>query len=599
MTDLLDTPATVDASPAVDPPRATGRRGLVVSMVVTGVVVAAARWAFSGDRKVFHVSPDEPSQLAIARWLAGERRWNMFDHATWQPGLGTLLTPIYWFTDDGETAVRWALATNAAIAGISAAVLVLLTRRLTSLPALWCGVVAALAAAAPASLSASSFVWAEPLVSLSFVLTIVLLIRWYDTGALVTGVAAIAVSVGGFTSHSRLLPLVATTVALTVGAALWRRRWAHTAVLAAASALLFFGSAAWTRWILANVWDDPSDQNTVGAVRDRIDRPLDVAEALLGQVWYQLAATVGVAMIGAFVIGRSALRSRHTDPFERLRTIDARIVVVSTLPMIGLSAVFMSGRSRPDQFIYGRYNDAIVWPIIVVGLAWIGRRATGGFERRHLALAAVTAAMILGLGFAVDQLHGDAIRERYGVRGMIAGLLAFVDGDNTLDVWRTSLIATALFAGTIGVAALAGAPRLPRRASRAVLGIGAAAALLVLGVAVVRTEDVADLRLNGWTAAAQVATVDDLVPPGLPLGVRPVPNSRDPIVEFVPQRQRFQLYQLYLPQRSFVRDRGVDDDVGPYVFAPLQDPDMLEAGATVVWRDPSISIALWLEPTDD
>ncbi len=574
------------------------RRALAVSMLMTGLVVAGARWAFSGDRRVFHVSPDEPSQLAIARWLAGGRRWNMFDHATWQPGLGTLLTPIYWFTDDGELAVRAALAVNAAIGGLSAAVLVLLCRRLTGLSALWCGVAATLAAVTPASLSASSFVWAEPLVSLSFLLTIVMLIRWFDTDHLLTAMAAIAVAVGGYTSHSRLLTLVGTTVLLTVGMELWRRRWVNAGALAVTAALVFIASAAWTRRILANVWDDPSDQNTVGAVWKRIKNPLDVAESLLGQAWYQLAATVGIAMIGTIVIARAALRPRSSEPIEHLRVVDARIVAVTTLPMLVLSAVFMSGRTRPDQFIYGRYNDAVVWPILVVGIAWIGRRITRGFERRHLVLAAATGVSIMGLGLAVDRLHGDAIRERYGVRGMIAGLLPYVDGSNTLDVWRTSIIATALFLAVIGLARLATARWLPERRGRAVLGLGAALAVGVLTVAAVRTEHVADLRLNGWTVTAEVAAVDALVPPGLSLGVRPVPNSRDPVVDWVPQRQRFQLYQLFLPERSFVRDRGVDDDVGPFVFAPLEDPEMIEAGAELIWRDPSLRIGLWEEPGD-
>lgn len=575
----------------------TADGSFAISAVVAGIVVTMARWAFSADRRVFHVSPDEPSQLAIARWLAGERRWNMFDHATWQPGLGTLLTPVYWFTDDGETAVRVALATNAAIGGLAAAVLVLLARRLTDLPALWCGVVAVVAAVAPAQLSASSFVWAEPLVSFSFVLTVLMLLRWFETGTVSNGMIAIAVAVAGFTSHSRLLPHVAVTVALVVGWSLWRRRWAVAAGLTAWSALLVVASAAWTRWILANVWDDPSDQNTAQAVWERAQHPLDVAEALLGQAWYQLAATLGIAFIGTYVVGRAALRRVSSEPYEHLGVVDARVVVATTLPLVALSAVFMSGRTRPDQFIYGRYNDAVLWPIVVVGLAWIGRRATRGFERRHLVLAATTCALIVGLGVAIDQLHGDAIRERYGVRGMIAGLLAFVDGDNTLDVWRASLIAAALFVVIIAIAALASATWLSRRLAGGVWVLGAVIAIAILGVAATRTEKVADLRLNGWTPAAKVSAVDALVPAGLPLGVRPVPNSRDPVVNWVPQRQRFQLYQLFLPERSFVRDRGVDDDVGPYVFAPVDDPDMLDAGATVVWRDPSIDIALWLEPT--
>ena len=50
-----------------------------------GVVVAAARWIFSHNRIMFHMAPDEPAQLAMARLISGGPRWNMFDHAPGRP----------------------------------------------------------------------------------------------------------------------------------------------------------------------------------------------------------------------------------------------------------------------------------------------------------------------------------------------------------------------------------------------------------------------------------------------------------------------------------------------------------------------------------
>ena len=69
-------------------------------------------------------------------------------------------------------------------------------------------VVAVLAAAAPAQLSASSFVWAEPLVSLCFVLTTVVLLWWFDTSRLLVGMLAIGVAVanGPEDDNAVLLP---------------------------------------------------------------------------------------------------------------------------------------------------------------------------------------------------------------------------------------------------------------------------------------------------------------------------------------------------------------------------------------------------------
>lgn len=593
-------------------------RLLVPSVIVTIVLVTAVRWAFSSDRRVFHVSPDEASQVAVARWLAGGR-WNMFDHATWQPGLGTLLTPVFWFTDDGSSVVQAALAVNALIAGLAAAVLVLLTRRLCGLGPVTCAALATAVAVAPSSLSASAFVWAEPLVSLTFLGTVVMLLRWFETDRITAGIGAVAVAVAGYTSHSRLLVLVATTVAMTVGAALLRRRWAHAAVLGLAATALMGASLGWTRWLLANIWDDPSDQNTVGSVWERAQEPLKVADALLGQVWYQGAATVGTAFVGTAILARAAMTRRHTArhvdvdvgadaaravdrpaPHSDRRATplpaDARVVLGSVLPLIGLSAVFMSDRPRADQFIYGRYNDAIVWPLITVGLAWLVDRATGGLARKNLASAALVLVGVLGTGLAVDAMHGDAIREDYGVRSMIAGLLPHVDDTDTLDVWRASIWAAAIFTVLVGVAALAGGRRVPTGARRMVAAAGVLGFAGLLVVAGVRTERVADIRLNGWERTNAVRIVDELVPEGVALGVHPVPDAQDPAVGWVPQRQRFQLYQLWLPDRVFLRDRGLDDDVGPYVFAPLDDPDLVDAGAELLWRDPGIKVGLWKEP---
>lgn len=579
-----------------DSGRTREHRSILVAAVVAFVAVTAARWAFSSDRRVFHVSPDEPSQLAIARWLAGGRRWNMFDHATWQPGLGTLLTPIYWFTENGETAVRWALGVNAAIGGLAAGALVLLTRRLTGLAPIWCAVLAIIVGAAPSSLSATSYVWAEGLVALTFLATVLALLRWFDTHHLPAGMLAIAASIAGFTSHSRLLPMVGSTVLLTAGWAAWRRCARDFTILGMTAGVLLIASAAWTRFILANVWEDPNDQNTVGAMWERLQNPLAIADSLLGQAWYQLAATLGIAGVGALVVIRS-LSGRTPNSDFTPTTTDARVLAVTAVPLILTSVVFMADRPRPDQFIYGRYNDAVMWPIIVVGLAWVARRIQHGFDRRQFAVVAAVAASMISTGLAVDLLHGDAIRERYGVRGMIAGLLPFVDGNDTLHIWRSSLMAAALLLGLSGLIALARAGWMPSPATAGIFVVGAILVITTFAVAVNRTERVADRRLNGWQVASDVATVNEIVPPGLPVAVRPVPSSREPVVNWVPQRQRYMLYQLYLPERTFLRDRGVDDDIGPYVFAPLRDPDLLDVGAELVWTDPGIQVGLWKEPT--
>ena len=57
------------------------------------------------------------------------------------------------------------------------------------------------------------------------------------------------------------------------------------------------------------------------------------------------------------------------------------------------------------------------------------------------------------------------------------------------------------------------------------------------------------------------------------------------------------LYQYYLPANPVIRDTDpAPQPWTPYVFAPLGDPDLVAAGAELLWRDPGVSIGLWEEP---
>ena len=558
-----------------------------VGLVIVAVLVTAGRWWYSMDRNIFHLAPDEPAQLAVARWLAGRTPWNMFDHATWQPALAILIAPAYWFTDDGPSVVRYALFVNCLLGGIAAALLALLVRRVTNLGTWGSVLVAVLVGLAPASLSASSFVWAESLVSLTFLATTLALLRYHDTATFAAGAGALAAAVAGYTVHSRLLPLIGTTLLLTVGREWWHHRWLRGVGLGAFGGALFVLSGAWKQWVLDEVWEDPADQNTVGAVWKRAKEPLDVLDAMLGQAWYQMAATLGLATIGGAIIAAACVRR------GRIPTPAARIITITTVPLLVVSAIFMSDRPRADQFIYGRYNDAVMWPIIAVGMAWFANRFRFGFARSDRWLAGGAVAALLASGLAVDRLHGDLIEESYGVRGMIAGLLAYVDGTDTLHVWRVTVITAglALLGLTLAIVAdWAGDGR------TGVIAVTIALALVVAVVGVRRTEQVADLRLDGWASSEPVREVDRLVPEGVPLAVRTIPTSQDPVVSWTTQRQRYQVYQFYLSDRVVLRDRGLDDDVGPYVFAPTDTDDLIEAGAELLWTDPSVRIGLWREP---
>ena len=192
-------------------------------------------------------------------------------------------------------------------------------------------------------------------------------LRYFDAVRLAPGLGAVVWAVVGFTANGRLLPLVALVTVLTVGLAAVQRRWRTGALLAITAAATMGLSTLFAGWVQAAVWDDPGDANTVGGVLSRLSDPRAVVESAIGQIWYQLAATAMIFGVGVIVVVRASVRQGPTSP----RRVDAGLLLVFTLPLIAMSIVFMSDRTRTDQLIYGRYNDSIMWPLLAVAIGWL------------------------------------------------------------------------------------------------------------------------------------------------------------------------------------------------------------------------------------
>jgi hypothetical protein len=92
-----------------------------------------------------------------------------------------------------------------------------------------------------------------------------------------------------------------------------------------------------------------------------------------------------------------------------------------------------------------------------------------------------------------------------------------------------------------------------------------------------------------------VTAIDDLIPPDATLGFRFVLAADKPGVSWDDQRRRAQLYQFALPHHLFLRDRGVNDGVGPYVFAPTNDKILQAAGGKILWTDPKVKVSQALD----
>ena len=557
---------------------------------------------------MFHIAADEPAQLAIARWLSGGTRWNMFDHSTWRPGMATLMVPLFWITDDTATIMRGGLLIAAALGGVGAVVLARLAARITPMTPLACVLSAGVVALAPSSLSATAFVWAEGLVTVTFLGSLALVIAFYDHGRHSAGIAAIVLSVVGFTAHGRLLPMVAVVALLVIGRSVVERRWKQALTFCLVAGGWAVLGAGYATWIFRNVWDEPGSSNTVGTVMKRLPNVTDNVQSAIGQTWYQLVATAGLFGIGGAVLARAAVRRRprptgtldvdvEIELAEALSPLPpvvapvisprhARLVLACTVPLVGVSMVFMSGRTRSDHRIYGRYNDAVLWPLLIVAIAWLVQLRRAHRPTRPVVALVTLGAATIGAGYAVLEFNRDAFAESAGVRPMVAGLMPVLGTRGTIPVLRLSIVAVVVL-----VLVLAAALSTRRGAGLAALGV---VALVGGGI---RTHEALNTRLNSWEPTTQVREIDELIPPDATLGVKFVRDADYPKVEWDDQRRRIQLYQFSLPGHLVLRDSGVDDAVGPYVFAPVGDRELTAAGAKVIWKDPKIQYALWQEPT--
>jgi hypothetical protein len=259
-----------DATPA----RVTAWRSGHWATLVAALAVGLVRWLTSRPRTVIHMVPDEPGQLAIARFVGRGQVWNMLDHSTWRPAYGVLLAPATWITDDASGLYRSGLVLNAVLGAVSCVLLALVAARLTGRSRSACAALAAAVSLAPALLFTTDWVWSEALVQVTLLAFLLAALRFLDGGRLRWGIAMVVTAAAGFATHSRLLPLAVTATVLILFAT-WRRDLAtrHAIGLLALLAIVLIAVARFSSWIVERIWEDPAATNTAAASSTGSPRP--------------------------------------------------------------------------------------------------------------------------------------------------------------------------------------------------------------------------------------------------------------------------------------------------------------------------------------
>jgi hypothetical protein len=366
-----------------------------------------------------------------------------------------------------------------------------------------------------------------------------------------------------------MLPLTVIALGTVVVAAVRHRmRLRDAAVSAAVAAGGVVAVSLYTAWIVDSLWNEPSTRNSPDGVVSQLRNGGAVLVSLLGQSWYLLATTLGVVLYGAVALGGAAVARRDGRPGRA----DARLVLLTVGALVALSVVFMSDRWRSDQLVYGRYNDAVVTPVLVVGIAVL----LGSIPVRRLgALAGVGAAVTLGTGGLLWVLRRDVLADGNGLEPMILGLQPFAPAATAIDVIRISAWAALLTLLLAGAAIVAQRRRAP--------WIVAVAAVPLLAVGAVRTDRILDRSWNGSGDLSAVAELrDGPLRDGVAVDMVVPPASN--------ATNRMMLYQFHLPHTEFTVVTEATAGDADFVFArigPRGDEDALRAaGSALVWRDP-------------
>ncbi len=339
-----------------------------LALVVAGVHLVTG-WHSEGPV----VFGDEGGYLRIARHLAGE---GPVATTKYFPGYSLLIAPVHWALGSTGAIFNGVKVLNAALGGVTAVFAYLASGYLLPRGDRWKRLgVTALVSLYPSYLLFSNQAFSEnPLVPVSMLVAyaVARLVAdrpgWLPAAGL-GGLAAFAVVV-----HPRAI-VVPAALAFVVGVWWWPWRRHRRCLLALASGVAVVAVAG-----LALVLWERSGAGP-GAATYQVDRIVEkrlgleglrtVLVGMAGQILYLLVTTAGLAVLAGLEFARATRRAW----VEGDRSPATALVVyagLTSIVVLGMSAWFISpapDSGRPDAILYGRYNEGLVAPIMLIGAA--------------------------------------------------------------------------------------------------------------------------------------------------------------------------------------------------------------------------------------
>jgi 4-amino-4-deoxy-L-arabinose transferase-like glycosyltransferase len=410
---------------------------------------------------------DEIGYLGNARAIVGGIGAQMEMAPFYRSGYSLLIAPLLKLSSDPAVEYHLVLVLNAALAAAVFPLLYLLLTRFAGVPArvaLWASLVGAVY---PAITVLSQVAMSEnalfPLVCVWLICFAGLLSAARPRSELLWAIALGAATGALWAVHNRMIVAVAVAV---VGMAwlLHRRRIRPAALVAGVVAIALFvlGAHFLDSFVVDHNYGGTATDEFTSRMHELLHfEGIRTAFAnLLGQTWYLLVATFGLAAVvfGHYLRGRpqrsdNGIASQN-DPS---RPIVAVLLILTALLLL-ISAAAFPERTRPDMLIYGRYAEITSPALIAFGIAALARAGVGRRIAWPLAgFAVLTGAVVLVRATASDPDSAN----RWNISAlpfvtMQLGPLVLI-GAAVVAVAGASLLRLTSYRGprTLGVAALA------------------------------------------------------------------------------------------------------------------------------------------------
>jgi len=415
--------ATSEATSPVPGPDASvapancGRVGWWIAGAVV-LAIAARAWVISRVQ-VAVIVPDEAGSWSIARLLAGVKpTLPMRDVPVYPLFTGTLLVPVVRFFHDPVTSYRVALVLLWGLVVAAAALVYIFVRRVAGRGREAAAAAFALIVLYPATTITSSYTWSEAAVL--FALPALLVLTHLAYTRLSPGAVVAAAAVAGATPsvHGRFLLVpalwaVCTAVLLLRAAELPRRRRMGLTVMAVVvvAAVVAAGALA-SRAIVHRLWTTPAvpSRGLLQVAREPAFWGQFLGQ-LVGEVWYALASSFGLAALGVIWLVRR-LRGWRRERRAVTGTLAVTALACSAIVLTSVTTVAKGlvqlGRvpaGRLDYYVHGRYIDAVIALLAALGLAEVldpARRRWAG-----LVLLGAVGALVVTAAVTIAAIPGN------------------------------------------------------------------------------------------------------------------------------------------------------------------------------------------------